>query len=125
MSVSPRNLLLPFRRDRARDFASGTGYELRLAKILQALLTEGDTPQRSGEMPWRTAFGSGLHLLRHRRNDAVLAELARVRTRDALRRWVASAEPFDVEASASDAELVVRVQVGGETLEARVQRDSG
>ena len=36
----PRNLLVPFRRDRVRDFASGTGYELQLAKILQALLEQ-------------------------------------------------------------------------------------
>ncbi|HBQ18612.1 MAG TPA: hypothetical protein DEF51_48290 [Myxococcales bacterium] len=117
----PRNLLVPFERDRVRDFASGTGYELRLAKILQVLLTEGDTPQGSGEMPWRTAFGSGLHLLRHRNADAVLAELARVRARDALRRWIPSTS-LRVEAWAEENALVVRARTGDQTFEARVAR---
>jgi phage baseplate assembly protein W len=40
-----------------------------------------------GELPWRTEFGSLLHLLRHQRNDAVLQELARVYVVDALKRW--------------------------------------
>lgn len=117
----PRNLLVPFERDRVRDFSSGTGYELRLAKVLQVLLTEGDTPQGSGEMPWRTAFGSGLHLLRHRNADAVLAELARVRARDALRRWVPSIS-LRVEAWAEENALVVRARTGDQTFEARVAR---
>lgn len=111
---------MPFRRDRVRDFASATGYELRLAKILQALLTEGDTPQGSGEMPWRTAFGSGLHLLRHRNADAVLAELARVRARDALRRWAPSTEPLGVEARITDTELKVHVRLGERSFEVAV-----
>lgn len=121
----PRNLLVPFRRDRVRDFAAGAGYELRLAKVLQALLTEGDTPQGSGEMPWRTAFGSGLHLLRHRNSDAVLAELARVRARDALRRWAPLAEPLRVEASVMPAELRVHVRLGGDSISVVVQRGGG
>ena len=40
-----------------------------------------------GELPWRTEFGSLLHLLRHQRNDPVLQELARVYVVDALKRW--------------------------------------
>ena len=39
-----------------------------------------------GELPWRAEFRSLLHLLRHRRNDAVLQELARVYVVDALKR---------------------------------------
>ena len=123
MSRSPlRNLLVPFERDRVRDFASGTGYELRLAKILQVLLTEGDTPQGSGEMPWRTAFGSGLHLLRHRNADAVLRELARVRARDALRRWAPGAQPIRVEATVSETELRLHVRLGDATFEVAAAR---
>lgn len=123
MSRSDRqNLLVPFRRDRVRDFASGTGYELRLAKILQVLLTEGDTPQGSGEMPWRTAFGSGLHLLRHRNADAVLRELARVRALDALRRWAPSTLLLRVEASVSDNEVRVRVRLGERSFQVVVPR---
>jgi phage baseplate assembly protein W len=40
-----------------------------------------------GELPWRTEFGSLLHLLRHQKNDAVLQELARAHVADALKRW--------------------------------------
>ncbi|MCA9605664.1 MAG: hypothetical protein KC619_08725 [Myxococcales bacterium] len=126
MSRSPlRNLLVPFERDRVRDFASGTGYELRLAKMLQVLLTEGDTPQGSGEMPWRTAFGSGLHLLRHRNADAVLRELARVRARDALRRWAPGAQPLRVEAAVSETELRLHVRLGDATFEVAAPRAHG
>ncbi|MEQ9648262.1 MAG: hypothetical protein RLO52_22435, partial [Sandaracinaceae bacterium] len=86
------------------------------------LLTEGDTPQGSGEMPWRTAFGSGLHLLRHRNADAVLRELARVRARDALRRWVPSMASVRVETWAEENALVVLARIGDRTFEARVLR---
>lgn len=40
-----------------------------------------------GELPWRTEFGSLLHLLRHQKSDSVLQELARVYVVDALKRW--------------------------------------
>ena len=116
------NLLTPFRRDRKRDFASGSGGALERSKVLQVLLTEGDTPQTSGELPWRTAFGSGLHLLRHQRNDAVLAELARVRARDALKRWLPSMGPVRVAAEAEENELVVRVRLGTERAVVRISR---
>ena len=110
MADEPRNLLVPFRRDRKRDFASGTGAELLGSKVLQALMTCGATPRSSGELPWRTAFGAGLDLLRHQRNDAALAELARVHVRDALRRWVPEAELLEVAATRRDAELHLRVR---------------
>ena len=72
MSQEAQNLLVPFRRDKKRDFASGSGPDLLRAKVLQALLTEGAGPRSSGELPWRTSFGAGLHLLRHQRNDDAL-----------------------------------------------------
>jgi hypothetical protein len=90
-SAPPRNLLIPFRRDRKRDFASGTGSELLASKVRQALMTEGATASSEGELPWRTNFGAGLALLRHQRNDAVLAELARIYVRDTLKRWAPGA----------------------------------
>jgi phage baseplate assembly protein W len=40
-----------------------------------------------GELPWRTEFGSLVHLLRHQKNEAVLQELARVYVVDAFKRW--------------------------------------
>lgn len=103
-------LLAPFRRDRKRDFASGSGGELLASKVLQALMTAGATPRSSGELPWRTAFGAGLDLLRHQRNDAALAELARVHVRDALKRWVPEAELVEVAVSREDATLQLRVR---------------
>lgn len=116
------NLLTPFRRDRKRDFASGSGPALVRSKVLQVLMTEGDTPQSSGELPWRTAFGSGVHKLRHQRNDAALAQLARVRVRDALRRWLPSVGPIQVDAFADENDLVIEVHVEGERIEVRLPR---
>ena len=105
------NLLIPFRRDKKRDFASGTGPDILRSKVLQTLLTQGATSRSSGELPWRTAFGAGLEILRHQRSDAALAELARVQIRDALRRWVPEAEVVGVRVERSDATLELRVRV--------------
>ena len=91
-----RNLLIPFKRDRKRDFASGDGEVLLASKVEQVLATEGVTNRSSGEMPWRTSFGTPLQLLRHQRNDVVLAELARVYVRDALRKWLPEAQVVNV-----------------------------
>ncbi len=111
MTTRPTSLLIPFRRDKKRDFASGSGEVLLASKVRQALLTEGATPRSSGELPWRTSFGAGLALLRHQRNDAALRELARVYVRDALKRWVPSAELVELEVEASGTELTLRVRV--------------
>jgi uncharacterized protein len=111
VSDEPRNLLIPFRRDKKRDFASGSGSDLLRSKVLQALMTAGATPRSSGELPWRTAFGAGLELLRHQRSDASLGELARVQIRDALRRWVPEAELISVKVERSEATLELRVRV--------------
>lgn len=114
------NLLIPFRRDRKRDFAVDSGEALLASKVRQALLTEGTTSTSSGELPWRTNFGAGLGLLRHQRNDIVLAELARVRVRDALRRWIPTAEVLAVEVVSGDDVLSIRVRLRERTLSATV-----
>src|SRR5690606_2115799 len=111
MSDEPRNLLIPFRRDKKRDFASGSGADLLRSKVLQAHLTAGATVRSSGELPWRTAFGAGLELLRHQRSDTALGELARVQIRDSLRRWVPEAELVSVGVERTDAMLELRVRV--------------
>ena len=80
--------LTPFRRDKKTDFASGSGDELLKSKVIQVLMLEADTPESSGELPWRTSQGSAIHLARHHRNDAVIAELIRVYARDALKKWL-------------------------------------
>ena len=110
MTDEQRNILNPFRRDRKRDFASGAGPELLRSKVLQALMTRGSTPRSAGELPWRTAFGAGLDLLRHQRNDAALAELARVYVRDALKRWVPEAELVEVAVTREDSTFQLRVR---------------
>ena len=110
MPTDTQNLLIPFRRDRKRDFASGAGGDLLASKVMQALMTRVFTPRSSGELPWRTAFGAGLDLLRHQRNDAALAELARVHVRDALKRWVPEAELVGVSVTREDASLQLRVR---------------
>lgn len=123
MSRPAQNLLVPFRRDKKRDFASGTAEELLASKVRQALLTEGATPRSSGELPWRTSFGAGLALLRHQRNDLAVKELARVYVRDALKRWVPSAELVSLEVEQSGPELLLRVHVrdGAARAEVRVR----
>lgn len=108
---APSNLLTPFRRDKKRDFAVGSGEALLASKVRQALLTEGATPRSSGELPWRTNFGAGLALLRHQRNDAVLGELAQVYVRDALARWVPGAQLLGVELQQVGPSLSLRVRV--------------
>lgn len=111
MSRAPQNLLVPFRRDRKRDFAAGTEAQLLASKVRQLLLTEGATPHSTGELPWRTSFGAGLSRLRHQRNDSVLAELARVYIRDALSRWLPGVQIVQVRVEQDAALLTLRVRV--------------
>jgi phage baseplate assembly protein W len=105
------NLLIPFRRDKKRDFAVGSGEALLASKVRQALLTEGATARSSGELPWRTNFGSGIALLRHQNNDAVLKELARVHVRDALKRWVPGAELVKLTVEQDGPALMLHLRV--------------
>ncbi|WP_375743656.1 GPW/gp25 family protein [Corallococcus interemptor] len=111
MSRALQNLLVPFRRDKKRDFASGTGAELIASKVRQVLLTEGATPHSTGELPWRTSFGAGLSRLRHQRNDMVLAELARVCVRDALARWLPDVQLVHVGVEQDSAGLTLHIHV--------------
>lgn len=105
-----RNLLAPFRRDKKNDFASGSDADLLRSKVLQAIMTRGATPNSSGEMPWRTAFGSGLELLRHQRNDHALAELARIYIRDTLRKWVPEVELVSTFIDREEVGLLARIR---------------
>jgi hypothetical protein len=108
--TTPRGLLTPFQRDRKRDFASGEGDALLSSKVEQVLATEGSTLRSVGELPWRTAFGTPLGVLRHQRNEVVLGELARVYIRDALARWVPEATLVAVEVQREEGELRLRVR---------------
>ncbi len=110
-----RGLLAPFRRDRKRDFASDDGDDLLASKVLEVLATEGATARSSGELPWRTAFGTPLQLLRHQNNDVALAELARIYVRDAFRRWLPDAEVvrITVERDGTVLALQIRFRAAG------------
>lgn len=110
MSAEPRGSLLPFRRDKKLDFANGTGDELLRSKILQVLMTRGANPTSEGELPWRTTFGAGLDLLRHQRNDAALAELARVQVQDALNKWLPGVEVVGAAVVKDYNSLLLKVQ---------------
>ena len=116
--TSARGLLAPFRRDRKRDFASDDGDELIASKVLEVLATEGATARSSGELPWRTAFGTPLQLLRHQNNDVALGELARVYVRDALRRWLPEATLLGVAVDRDGPVLALRVRFRGAANEA-------
>lgn len=98
----------PFRRDRKQDFASGQGERLLRAKVIQLLMTE------PGELAWRTEFGVGLKRLRHHSNDLVLAELARVRIRDAFQQWLPSVRLISLNVARVDARLFIRLCVRDE-----------
>ena len=113
------SILSPLRRDRKRDFASGSGLELLKSKIIQVLMTEGDTPRASGELPWRTGFGSAIHLLRHQRNDEVIVEMARVYIRDALKKWLSEVELVNLRVINNGSALLLNVRC--QTLQFEVE----
>ncbi len=108
--TAARGLLAPLRRDRKRDFATSDGDELLASKVMQVLATEGASLRSSGELPWRTAFGTPLHLLRHQNNDVALAELGRVYSQAARRRWLPEAEVVSVAAASDGPTLTLRLR---------------
>lgn len=110
MNDSPTGLLTPLCLEEKRDFASGNSPELLRSKVLQALVTEGEAPRSTGELLWRTAFGSGLHLLRHQRDDDAMSSLAQVYVRDALTRWVPEVELVAVTVARAGTELELTVR---------------
>jgi hypothetical protein len=118
-----RGILTPFRRG-ANDVNVGEGVQLLNSEIRQVLGTLCDSSASSGELPWRTDFGSKLSLSRHRNNGPVLAELVNQWVVDAISRWLTLVRVVRtvVEPSSfGDTTIVVRVYWeaiarGGQTL---------
>jgi len=79
-------IIRPFQRDKKNDFASAGGRRLVASAIGQILGTEAQSEVSRGELPWRTTFGSKVHILRHRKGPAQV-ELLRAYTQESIRRW--------------------------------------
>lgn len=90
-------LLRPFQRDEKNDFANAGGQKNLNARIGQILGTKADSTAGPGELPWRTDFGSRLHLLRHRNLNDALPGLAKVMILEALGKWEKSIIVTSVE----------------------------
>lgn len=80
-------ILRPFRRDEKNDFANAGGLRLLDARLGQILGTKADSVAGAGELPWRTEFGSRLHILRHRNNSDGLSDLAAAIATEAIEKW--------------------------------------
>lgn len=78
----------PFRRDQRNDFVSGSGDPLLAAEIRQVLGTRADDGRMTGELPWRTDFGSWVHTLQYAAIDETMAAVLRSRVASALARWL-------------------------------------
>lgn len=109
--ITGRGLLRPFRRDQKRDFASGTGAELVAAQLGQVLGTIASSEVTGGELPWRTEFGSLLHLLRLSNADPALVEEARAFVALAIQRWLPRVRVLDIELVPAqiDSALILRI----------------
>lgn len=82
-----QGIIRPFRRDKKNDFASGAGVALVVSCVGQILGTKANSATHPGELPWRTDFGSQIHILRHRNNSKFLADFATVMVQAAVARW--------------------------------------
>lgn len=80
-------LIRPFRRDEKNDFANAGGLDLVRACVGQILGMRGSNQRLQGELEWAPERGSLLYLLRHKGNDVVLQQLARVYVVDCLREF--------------------------------------
>lgn len=96
-----RGIDTPFRRG-SSDFAVSEGVAHVRSMISNVLGTRSDSEFTQGELPWRTDFGTLLHHLRHRNNNLVTSELARVYVAEALARWVPQVIFRDVEIATGD-----------------------
>ena len=88
-------LLTPFTRGPA-DFSNDGGVDHLQSMIGQVLGTMAGSDYTEGELPWRSDFGSLLHFLRHKNNNDIISELAKVYIGEALARWIPQIRVKDV-----------------------------
>ncbi len=117
-----RRSIDPLFRRAAHDLATVDDDALVRAQVEQVLATECAPDGMGGELPWRTAFGSPLHLLRHRNASDATRELARVWIRNAIARWVPRAKVTTVEIDVSAEVFTVRVRLAGSAGTATVSQ---
>lgn len=107
-----QGLLWPFRRSQS-DFATASGVALVKSAVAQIVGTRADTGRTAGELPWRTDFGSWLHLLRYTNQDVLFEDVAVVYVGDAVRRWEPRARVKAVEllesADAQSTQAILRI----------------
>jgi phage baseplate assembly protein W len=108
--VSGRGVVLPFRRNQKTDFTSGEGGDLVRSAVGLVLGTICGSDSTQGELPWRTEFGSLLHLLRTRNNSPALAELARYHIAGALTRWVPSVRLRSVLVTTGSVSMMISIR---------------
>lgn len=116
--------LRPFRRDQKADFANGGDRALLRARVGQILGTRALSVVGSGELPWRGAFGSRLHLLRHRNRSEGLIQMAEAMIREALERWEPNVNVLEVEEVDQTATRRVSLRVHYEIIGADLLPDS-
>ena len=114
MKTTAKSIAHPFQRDGQRDFAAAAGRRLLLDKVKQVLLTWGPNHLAPGEMPWRTDFGSALHLLPHTLWDDTTAEIARTYVLQALSLWVPEVQIQDVRSRSVDGRVTLEVDIAHE-----------
>ena len=122
--MTGRSLAIPFQRG-AADFRVAEQAELERMQAEQALATECSPDATGGELPWRTSFGTPLHLLRHRAMTQVLVALARVWVRDALTRSAPTLKVSATDVSMDDSALRVAVRLASSAAPAAVSRPTG
>lgn len=109
-----QGLVVPFTRQAASDFQTGTSAALVRSSVAQVLATRADDGVVSGELPWRPEFGSLLHRLRFMNTDDVFDALVRTRVVGAISQWEPRCRVKNVEVARVDSgrgDLVTRILV--------------
>jgi phage baseplate assembly protein W len=85
--TSGMGLITPINRSNITDFAAGAGIEAVRSAVGQVIGTRADDGRMTGELPWRTDFGSIVHRMMYLGADESFASLLRSRIVSALALW--------------------------------------